>query len=231
MMPRPRARSQVPSAPQARSQVPSAVGRVDIEPEPLALSCGLVYREGMGGQRGFLTIIVGIVVLVVASVAIVLLAGQRPPREYPAGSPEATLQAYLVAWEAGDLEATYGSFSQGVRNQTSLDEYRRQSFEHRSWSGPPNGPSRSVFIDRTTVNGDRATLQLTIEEVHVSGMTANRNRYGRVVLMVRESGAWRFDQLFMGLEVYMDKYGVEVPRAAPTSAPTSPTATAAPTSQ
>jgi hypothetical protein len=155
----------------------------------------------MGGQRGLLGIIAGIVVLLVATVVVVLVAGSRPPREYPVGSPEAALQRYLVAWEARDIETAYASFSSQVQTSTSLDEYRRRAIEYRSYASGPEGPSRRVFIDRATITGDRASLELTIEETWVSGLNANHNRYPRLVSMVRESGAWRFDELLVGLEM------------------------------
>lgn len=155
----------------------------------------------MGGQRGLAAVIVGIALLLVATVAVVLLAGDRPVRSYPAGSPEAALQAYLVAWEASDAAGSYGAFSRAVRSETSLDDYRRQVAEYGGWA-TNEGPSRRVFIDQATVTGDRATLELTIEETWVSGLNVNRNRSGRVVTMVREDGAWRFDRLFIGMEMY-----------------------------
>ena len=184
----------------------------------------------MGGQRGLLAIVAGIVVLVVVTVVVVLVAGARPPRVYPVGSPEAALQAFLAASEAGDSETAYESFSQAIRGQTSLAEYRRMTAQYRTWNQPPNGPSRRAFIDRTTISGDRATLDLTIEETYVSGLSTSRNRHGREVTMARESGAWRLDQLLVGLDPHFDKMDAEM--YPPEAAPTAPgAATSSPTSQ
>jgi hypothetical protein len=143
--------------------------------------------------------VLGVVALLVITVAVVLLAGQRPPREYPAGSPEAAFQAYLVAWEAANYEAAYAAFTTAVRAATPLADYRRQAADFRT-NGLPPGTSRRVFIDRTTITGDETTLDVTIEETTVNGLSADRYRYSRSFVMVREDGAWRFDRIFMGIE-------------------------------
>jgi hypothetical protein len=155
----------------------------------------------MGGQRGFLGIVLGIVGLVVVTVAIVLLAGNRPPTAYPAGTPEAALQDYLRAWEARDFDATWASFTTDARARTTWEEYRNQVVAHGTWAQPPNGPIRRVFIDRTTVRGDRAELALTIEETWIQGLSASRNHYALTLTMAREGGTWRLDQLMYGLEI------------------------------
>jgi hypothetical protein len=159
----------------------------------------------MNGGRGLAAIVLGIIVLLVGSVAVVLVAGNRPPAVYPAGSPEAAVQAYLQAWEARDLDAAWASFSMAARSGTTQDDYRRQAQDYRQWAEPPAGPSRRVFIDRTTVSGDRASLELTIEETWIQGLSVSRNRYGRTLTMVQEDGAWRFDRLFVGLQA--DAFG------------------------
>jgi hypothetical protein len=154
----------------------------------------------MGGGRGLVAIVVGVIVVVVTSVAVVLVAGDRPPPSYPAGSPEAALQAYLKAWDARDFDATWASFSTAARRGTTQDDYRQRAQDYSGWADPPTGPSRRVFIDRTTVSGDRATLDLTVEETWIQGLSVSRNRSGRIVTMAREDGGWRFDRLFVGLE-------------------------------
>jgi hypothetical protein len=141
----------------------------------------------------------GVALLLVATVAIVLLAGNRPPQTYPAGSPEAALQAYLQAWEARDLDRAWEFFSTSARGSVTLDEYRRQARDYPDMAGA-GGPSRRVFIDQTTVTGDRAELQLTIEETYIQGLGVGRNRYSQRLAMVRESGQWRLDQLIMGIQ-------------------------------
>jgi hypothetical protein len=160
-----------------------------------------MYRCGVGGGRGLLAIVVGIVVLLAGTVAAVLVAGNRPPRDYPGGSPEAALQTYLRAWEARDLEAAWSSFSVAARTGVTLEEYRSQVQDYGMWAQPPGGPSRRVYVDRSTVTGDRAELELTVEETWVQGLSVVRNRTGQALTMIREDGQWRFDALFLGLQM------------------------------
>jgi hypothetical protein len=158
-----------------------------------------MYRGHVGGQRGFLAIVGGIVVLLVATVAIVVLRGDPPTATYPAGSPEAAFQAYLTAWVEGDDATAYASFTTEVRAATSLETYHRQSEDFRQ-SGFQPGSSRRVFIDSATIRGETATLQLTVETTVVSGLSANRYRARTTVPMAREDGAWKLDRIRMGTE-------------------------------
>jgi hypothetical protein len=160
----------------------------------------------MSGARGLAAIAVGVVLLVTASVAVVILAGNRPPAVYPAGSPEAALQAYLEAWERRDLDEAWASFSTAARSGTTQGAYRSQAEDYRQWAEPPTGPSRRVFIDRATLNGDRASLELTIEETWILGLSVSRSQYGQTLAMVQEDGAWRFDRLLVGLQA--DAFGM-----------------------
>jgi hypothetical protein len=145
--------------------------------------------------------VAGIVALLVITVAIVLAAGNRPPREYPAGSPEAALQAYLQALEARDLDRAWNSFSTGAKAGTTVAAYRAEVESFGAWIGL-DGSARRVFIDTTRVAGDRAELDLTVEDTYIQGLSVSRNRYSRPVTMIREDGAWRFDRILMGLDVH-----------------------------
>jgi hypothetical protein len=153
----------------------------------------------MGGWRGFIAILAGIAGLLVVTVVVVLLAGDRPPRTYPAGSPEAAYQAYVTAWQAGDDEAAYASFTTAVRAETPYADYHRQAIEYRLYGQQP-GTTTRVFIDAATVQGETATLQVTVETSVVSGLGANRYRSTLPVTLVREDGAWRLDTIRMGTE-------------------------------
>jgi hypothetical protein len=81
------------------------------------------------------------------------------------------------------------------------EQYRRQVQDYGALNEPPNGPARRVYIDRTTVTGDRAELQLTIEETYVQGLGVTQGRQTQSLAMAREDGQWRFDTLFVGLQM------------------------------
>jgi hypothetical protein len=165
----------------------------------------------VGGGRGLLAIVAGAAVLLVATVAVVIMAGNRPAQSYPPGSPEATMQAYLQAAQARDVAAAFQLFSKAARSGITVDDYRRQSADYGGFGDPGEGPSRRVYIDRTTITGDRAELATTIEETWVQGLNTSRYRRGQIVTLVREDGAWRFERLFYGLE--MNSFNKEAPAA------------------
>lgn len=148
----------------------------------------------MSSNRSLLSIAAGILALLALTVAVVLLAGDRKPREFTADSPEAALQSYLAAWETHDIPAAYGQFSKRVRSSTSLEQYRLAVDDFARYQMPPNGPDRRVFIDRVIGSGDRVTVQLVVEERYGDGLTNNIQRSTRSVPMVRDADGWRIDE-------------------------------------
>jgi hypothetical protein len=133
----------------------------------------------------------GILALVLGAVLIVLLAGNREPQEFAAGSPEATVQAYLEAFEEGDAEAAYAFFSADVQTEYPFEDYERAVDDYHLYSYPPGGPQRNVFIDGVDGSGDRVTVQLTVEEYFSDGLNTNTYRSPRSVRLVREDGVWK----------------------------------------
>lgn len=149
-------------------------------------------RTEQSSNRLLLVIGLGVGALVVAAVAIVLLLPRSGPT-YPAGSPEAAFQAYLIASEAYDFETAYQAFSPRVRATWSYDDFARE----RNMYGY-GGNKRSVWIDSVDRHGDRAVLGLTIEWVSGEGLTSSRG-YDRDVriAMILDDGTWYIDQSLM----------------------------------
>lgn len=145
----------------------------------------------MSNTRTLLFIAGGIVGLVIVSVAVVLLAGGRQRQEFAAGSPEATVQAYLDAWEEGDAAAIWAFFSTDAQEEYPLEEYERAVSDYRLYQYPDGGPSRSVYIDGVEGSGEQVTVQLTVEEYYGDGLNTSSYRSPRAVRMVREGDAWK----------------------------------------
>jgi hypothetical protein len=145
----------------------------------------------MSNTRTLAFIAGGIVALVLVSVVVVLLAGGRQRQEFAAGTPEAALQAYLDAWEEGDAEATWAFFSAEVQEEYTLEDYERAVSDYNLYQYPEGGPSRGVYIEGVDGSGERATVQLTVEEHYGDGLNTNSYRSPRAVRMVREGGAWK----------------------------------------
>ena len=155
----------------------------------------------MGSMRSLLIIGLSVVAIVVLATVVVIRAGNRPPVVYPASSPEAAIQDYLQAWADGDDEATLSAFSARVRADLSLDDYRTMASEFRRYQDPPSGPTRRVFIDRATIQGERATVDLTVEESWpAEPLGRNTYRSVRSLALVREDGAWKIDEQLVWLD-------------------------------
>lgn len=159
----------------------------------------------MSSNRSVLYIAAGILALVILAVAVVLLAGDREPQEFPPDSPEAALQAYLAAWDDGDIEAAYTYFSRRIHGTTSFEVYQRAADDFATYGMPPNGPQRRVFIDEVTGSYPRVVVHLTVEELYGDGLSQNVQRSTRLVRMVsdavsRDPNQWRIDEPLVWLD-------------------------------
>ena len=156
---------------------------------------------GTSATRMIAIALAAVGVLVVLSVVVILAFGSAGVREYPAGTPEATVQAYVRAIDGNDLPAAYALLS--ARLKTTLTE---SAFTDRvtmyGYSGG-DGPSRVVRIDRTDLRDDRATVDLTLEQYYDGGggLGPNRATFHPTMLLVREGGSWKLDQLYVGPEL------------------------------
>lgn len=146
--------------------------------------------------RSLLYVALGVVALAVVTIVVVLLAGGREAAQFPADSPEATVQAYLAAYEQGDLDAAHAYFSADVQDQMDRDAYQRAV---DSW-GVEAEPDRTVLFDSTTGTGDRVQLHLVVEEFYGDGLSGDTYRSPRDVRLVREDGEWRIDQALVWLD-------------------------------
>ncbi|MGH2456618.1 MAG: hypothetical protein ACRDHD_10235 [Candidatus Limnocylindria bacterium] len=162
----------------------------------------------MTSTRTLLAIAGGIAALLLLAVVVVVLAGNRQAQEFPPGTPEAAMQAYLRAWDDDDLPAAYAYFSADVRDRASLEEYQAVA---RSYGEPSfDGPRRAVYIDGVDGSGDRVTLLLTVEERYGDAFGGGSNRYERPVRMVREDGEWKIDEPLIYVEPapFGDEFGL-----------------------
>lgn len=139
----------------------------------------------------------GIAALIVATALVVLVSAGREA-EFEPGTPEAALQAYLAAYESGDLDEAYGHLSSRIREDWSAAAYEDAVASY----GPAGfeGPSRRILFDRSEVEGETARVHLTVEEFSGDGLSGDTWRSPRVVRMVRENGAWLVDERLIGLD-------------------------------
>lgn len=159
----------------------------------------------MSNGRTVGVIVASVLAIVALAVVIVSLVG-RAPKTFEPGSPEAALQAYLVAWDDGDLETAYSSFSAAAHRDLSFADYQRAA---RTWrSQQTSDIRRLLLIDRSTGNAERVTVYLILEETYGKNLEASSYRSQREVSLVREEGAWRLADPLVWLDP-ADNYKVD----------------------
>lgn len=153
---------------------------------------------GSSRNRSLAIVALLIVGFAVVATAIVLIAGAPPVREYPADSPEGTIQRYMRALDERDLDGAYALLSSAAQGRFSKAQFNEQQYAYGSYG---DGSGRLVRIDRTEVTGDRATVALTIEQFWGGGFGSNRTVMHRTIRLVREPGGWRLDEALVGPEL------------------------------
>ena len=151
----------------------------------------------MSNGRSVGVIAASIVGLVAVAVVIVLLAERRAPQDFAPGTPEATIQAYLKAWDSGDFETAYAQFSNVARAQLSLQRFENAS---NDWRANRGDASTAVLIGRSNVNGTGATVTVIVETSYGDGLANNTYREERELLLVLEDGAWRLARALVWLD-------------------------------
>lgn len=141
----------------------------------------------------------GALVAVVAAmlVAVIVVTAGRPA-VYPSDGPEAAFQRYLAAWDAGDLEAAWSSFSDRIRAGTSAAEYADEILEF----GADRSADRRVLVVERRVDDARARLGLRVEEYVADGGWGGGDLWSWevTVVLVREDDAWHLDTYLAGLD-------------------------------
>jgi len=118
----------------------------------------------MRGDKFFIWIVIGVVLLVVVAFIVVLA---RPEETYKAeDTPDSIVYNYLLAVEKGDYERALSYFSETVSYPPEdVDEFA-DHLDHRrcSWKFGDLDRDHSIFIEPAVITGTRArvTVQQTI---------------------------------------------------------------------
>ena len=144
-----------------------------------------------GTERTWLiAAIVALALVGIATAAIVIATDQREAPYMP-GTPEAAVQDYAQAWDAGDTDAAYALLSS--RAQARVPEWE---FRHAmTWS---DESSSRIWIDERRDVGYQAILELTVERIYDGFLRPARERDGMRLVLIREDGAWRIDTPLLG---------------------------------
>jgi hypothetical protein len=143
---------------------------------------------GAASAAGAVLAIVGLGAIILRPVA---------PATYPAGSPEAAFQAYLTAYDGGDLDAAYAHFSASVRSRLSFSDFR-QMVDDYGWQ---DDQTRRVVLESVDTAADSAVLHLRVEHFTKGQLGRDRtSSYERAIRLVHEFGVWKIDEPLAGAE-------------------------------
>jgi hypothetical protein len=152
---------------------------------------GLLRRPG----ATFALLVACLVGLLAIAVLSLVLTGSRVvdlPRDTPAGS----VQAYLRAYQSGDLDAAYQAFSARVRRQHTFSSFEQDA---TGWAADELD-RQHIALGRVDEYPDRAIVHLRIGAAGDPGLLdGGQDTWEMTVRLIREDGAWRIDQPLAGL--------------------------------
>jgi hypothetical protein len=129
------------------------------------------------------------VVLAVATTAVVVLGG-KTATQTGTDTPQAAVQGWATAMEAGNLTTADTYLSSARRSDGTTSAELVMSVVYA------NARVADVVIGSTNINGNQATVSVTIDLVQTNdGPTTNAAMTFR---MIRESGGWKIDGLDYG---------------------------------
>jgi hypothetical protein len=139
-------------------------------------------------ERTVLVIGIVVLLLVAVSASVTIAFGSPEVAEFPADSPEATVQRYLEAAYAGDVATMEQLLSERVRNDRNDDPFSPTSCTETE--------DRIVSVDRVTVEGEAAVVILRIEQFDASLFGSGSSDWQQETRLVREAEGWKIDDAF-----------------------------------
>lgn len=144
--------------------------------------------------RSIVPAVAVLIILASAAVAVALIAAPDDVEQFPADTPEGTVQRYMQALQDRDFDRAYEMLSDRARTSMSMEQFRI------SQGVQPDGESnRRIRVESVDIDGDRATVRLSIEQFRGTGLDFARDSYQRTVPVVMEDGEWKIDDAFIGI--------------------------------
>jgi hypothetical protein len=140
-------------------------------------------------DRSLLAILAVVVVIAIATVVVALTMEEDRVAELPADSPERQVQTFVQAIQASDLDTAYDLTASGYRRDVS-----REQFGNRYRYRMDSPDDTRITIKETIVEGDRATVTLTLTTVYTNDLTIDEYDREERVALVREEGGWRLSR-------------------------------------
>jgi hypothetical protein len=137
--------------------------------------------------------VIGSVALIGLGILAVQLAGRnQPARAADPASPVGVVESYLEALRAGDTDRAYSYLSRSAQGSIPRDRY----LERFPRFNPPSETSTRMLIEPSSVEGDTATVKVTVSRFNSGGAPFSTNTYHQdyTIRLIREDGAWKIAQ-------------------------------------
>ncbi|MGC8874515.1 MAG: hypothetical protein ACP5SI_08745 [Chloroflexia bacterium] len=141
----------------------------------------------MKQDRFLIGILIGIGVLVVASVALFFVR-QESQSYLPDDTPEAVVHNYVLALHRHDFDRAYGYLAESEK-RPDLDAFR-----HSFVSGQLNVDQAAIEIGKAQLFDDRALVQVRVLYVSGAPFSSDVGVPGTASL-VRQDGRWRIAEM------------------------------------
>ena len=152
---------------------------------------GAIDHRG-SGRRTWLIGAVALLILVLSgAVAAFVLAGDREATVYAPGSPEAAVQAYARAWDAGDADAAWAFLTPQAQARVHRSEFRSAI----SWE--EDTPSRVWVEERRDLDG-KTILRLGVERTWHGPLGPGRDTESLRLTLIQLDDEWRIDTPVVG---------------------------------
>jgi hypothetical protein len=141
-----------------------------------------------GPVRSIVPIVVILLVVVIVAVVVALVAAPDEAEQYPADSPEGTVQRYIQALQERDFDRAHDMLSERAQERTTSEDLRNWARFDTYDEG-----TRRVRLLEVDVDGDRATVRIEFEHTSGSGLDFSRYTVRRTVPLVMEDVDWKID--------------------------------------
>ncbi len=130
---------------------------------------------------------IGTLVLVIITVVLALALGQKNAPLLPDNSPEGTVQRFLLAVQAKDYTLAYTYLAPPTEPPDKFSAPRSFADFSSSTQNLPNNPWKAS-LGKTSIQGDTATVEVTVEVFVAGGPFGNPIRSQNVNFSLQKVG-------------------------------------------
>lgn len=152
-------------------------------------------KQQGAGRRTWLVATVAVAALIAIALIAIVLVSRQEDTVYEPGSPEAVVQAYAEAWEAGDADAAWEMLTPRAQGRLERSEFSNAI----SWE--EEMPTR-VWVEERRDLDDRVMLTLTVERTWDGLLGPSRDIGSLRLTLIELDDAWRIDSPIVGFHVW-----------------------------